>query len=388
MQRGSQDSTHPGASSLSAPIVRSDRGRLRVAYLQKAPSGHIVACLQALIDSNEIELFLNLPRRSVNAPFEEVAPRGAAVVRPDVGLGEDAGLLAAVREFNPDILVIVGWEVPAFRKCARSLRGQCLRVVCLDNQWNRTPRQILGIAARRFYLHPYFDAAFVAGHRQRVLLRKLGYRDGQIFDGFYSCDVRRFVPPHDSIVTVPPPRSFLFVGRLVADKGIDDLVAAYRKYQGMVADPWPLVVAGEGPLFAKLEAEHGVALRGFIQPAGLPPIFAESSFLLVPSRYEPWGVVVHEAVTAGLGVIATSAVGAADLFVQPGVNGVVFGVGDAEALSDALQWAHQLSDAERETVQRSSQILATLRSPEGWVTAIRAMAELRQSLPELAANDS
>jgi glycosyltransferase involved in cell wall biosynthesis len=250
----------------------------------------------------------------------------------------------------------------------------------MDNQWNRTPRQLLGIATRGLYLHPYFDAGFVAGHRQRVFMKLLGFEDRRIFDGFYSCDVNSFTPQSDVAGPTGVPRSFLYVGRLVDDKGIAELIAAYRLYRERVDHPWPVVVAGQGPLGAALVNEAGVELRGFVQPHELPSTFAASSVLLVPSRYEPWGVVVHEAVSAGLGVIATTAVGSADLLVEPGVNGCVVPVGDVVALADAMQWAHELSDSEWITVATSSRVLSSLRSPQSWVLAVDAMDDLRRSL--------
>lgn len=348
--------------------------RVRVAFLQKAPSGHNVACLQALTDSHGVDLFLTLPNRQADAPFDDAIPTGAAVVHPQQLPAVDEKLVEAVREFAPDILLIVGWEVPAYRHCARAFRGACLRVVCMDNQWNRTPRQMLGVATRRLYIRPYFDAAFVAGERQRTFAGLLGFAQQNIFDGFYSCDCKSFVPDLASLNEPNSRRSFVFVGRLVPEKGIEELIAAYKRYRSQVADPWPLIVAGEGPLADLFEGVSGIEHRGFVQPRDLPALFRQAAFLILPSRFEPWGVVVHEAVTAGLGVIATSAVGAADLFVQPGVNGQVIKPNDETAITGALKWAHALSDEERVTVAQTSLALSSLRSPSGWVSAISDMS--------------
>jgi hypothetical protein len=82
----------------------------------------------------------------------------------------------------------------------------------MDNQWLRTPKQLLGIMSSRIYLRPSFDAAFLPGPRQRDYALRLGFRRDRIFEGFYAADVEAFgrVPPLDS--QGAHARAFLFAG--------------------------------------------------------------------------------------------------------------------------------------------------------------------------------
>ncbi|HUP32564.1 MAG TPA: glycosyltransferase family 4 protein [Gaiellaceae bacterium] len=130
-----------------------------------------------------------------------------------------------------------------------------------------------------------------------------------------------------------PDGFLLFAGRLVEAKGIPELVEALR----LLGRSAPLVVvAGEGPLADELAALPTVRMVGFLQPEALIDFFALADATVVPSRSEPWGVVVNEALACGCPVIASDTVGAAEDLVVEGVNGLIVPAGDASALAAAM----------------------------------------------------
>ena len=128
-----------------------------------------------------------------------------------------------------------------------------------------------------------------------------------------------------------PERYALYVGRLSPEKGVEDLAAAIR-LAGDAAPP--VVVAGDGPLADALPSS--VKRLGFVQPSHLPALYARAERVVVPSRFETWGVVVNEALACGTPVVATSAVGAAADLIVDGVNGIVVPPRDPVALAAAL----------------------------------------------------
>jgi len=77
-------------------------------------------------------------------------------------------------------------------------------------------------------------------------------------------------------------------------------------------------------------------LLGFQDTAALIGLYALARSLAVPSRDEPWGVVVNEALACGTPVVATTAVGAAEDLIRDGVDGRIVPVGDVRALASAL----------------------------------------------------
>jgi glycosyltransferase involved in cell wall biosynthesis len=135
----------------------------------------------------------------------------------------------------------------------------------------------------------------------------------------------------------------LFVGRLVeAYKGVATLVeaCALLAERGTACT---LLVAGDGPdadSYASLADRLGldsVRFLGTLGHAQLCEYYATADVLVLPSRSEPWGFVVNEAMEFGLPIVASDRVGAAADLVRSGENGYVFPAGDASALADALE---------------------------------------------------
>jgi glycosyltransferase involved in cell wall biosynthesis len=141
-----------------------------------------------------------------------------------------------------------------------------------------------------------------------------------------------------------PERFVLFAGRLVEAKGLTDLLAA-RDLLGDEAPP--LVVAGTGPLRRLVHDQPGVHAVGFQDREALIELYALADWCAVPSRDEPWGVIVNEALACGCPVIATDAVGAALDLVRNGVDGRIVPSGDVAKLAEALAAEPPSSDVSR-----------------------------------------
>jgi glycosyltransferase involved in cell wall biosynthesis len=246
-------------------------------------------------------------------------------------------------------------------KAARRWRGRALRIVVMDHQWLGTPKQWLGRLTRRLYIQPAFDAAFMPGDEQAVFARHLGFEQHEIIVGLYTCHESFFTGPQD-----PPRNSFLFVGRLVDTKGVDVLAAAYREYRRQSSDPWPLVAAGIGPMDSELKAIDGVELLGFVGPRELPGVMADTGCLVLPSRFEPWGVVVQEAAASGQPVICTSSCGAASRLVLDGYNGRVVAPDRPEELTRAMLWVERADPSHRVAMSQRSVELAKQYTPRRW----------------------
>jgi glycosyltransferase involved in cell wall biosynthesis len=295
------------------------------------------------------------------APFDDAElTKGLEAIgwsgQPDEDL-----LMRELEEFQPEVLVVNTWHISAYMKAARRWRGRALRIVVMDHQWLGTPKQWLGRLTRRLYIQPAFDAAFMPGDEQAVFARHLGFKQHEIIVGLYTCHQSFFTGPQ-----TPPRDAFLFTGRLVDTKGVDVLAAAYRAYRAESSDPWPLVVAGIGPMDAELEAIEGVQLLGFVSPDDLPGVMAEAGCLILPSRFEPWGVVVQEAAASGQAVICTSTCGAASRLVLDGYNGRVVAPDKPAELTQAMHWVANADPARRVAMSERGVELAKQYTPQRW----------------------
>jgi glycosyltransferase involved in cell wall biosynthesis len=146
-----------------------------------------------------------------------------------------------------------------------------------------------------------------------------------------------------------------------------------------VADKLPdatLSLVGTGPLkdtlIARLDPRlrERVAFAGFHPVAELPPYFARADLFVLPSRHDGWGVVINQAISAGLPVVASDAVGAAAELVRPDENGYVVPAGDATALADAMFRVLESPATLRRMSQASRQLAQEIRPSaivERWV---------------------
>jgi glycogen(starch) synthase len=151
----------------------------------------------------------------------------------------------------------------------------------------------------------------------------------------------------------------LGIGRLVPQKGFDVLVAAFARIAADHPD-LDLVIAGEGTEGDALAAQVAAAglgtrvdLIGGVAAAEAFRLFRGCAGFVLPSRHEPQGIVVIEAMAAGAPVLATR-VGGVPETVRDGVNGLLTPAGDAAAMAASLRVLLDDADAARARAAQAS----------------------------------
>jgi glycosyltransferase involved in cell wall biosynthesis len=137
----------------------------------------------------------------------------------------------------------------------------------------------------------------------------------------------------------------LFASKLQSRKYCDQLVEAYARLSpGPGVEPNPyLVIVGDGEERAALERQaaatgfSSIRFCGFRNQSELPGFFDLATVFVLPSRHEPWGLIVNEVMNAARPVIVSDDVGCGPDLVEDGVNGCIFPVGDIAALEGALR---------------------------------------------------
>jgi glycosyltransferase involved in cell wall biosynthesis len=148
-----------------------------------------------------------------------------------------------------------------------------------------------------------------------------------------------FVEVHPELFVAERGRDVLFVGRLSKEKGVEQLLDAWKRTDRGEAK---LLLAGDGPERAALEnkiaAEKigGVEFLGFVAREDQAALWQRAAFSVVPSIWqEPLGLVVFEAWERGRGVVVSDAGGLADS-VEEGVDGLKVPMRDVEAWATAM----------------------------------------------------
>jgi glycosyltransferase involved in cell wall biosynthesis len=203
----------------------------------------------------------------------------------------------------------------------RMVYGQCAGLLAVGSA-NRDYYRALGIPDSRISLVPYtvdndriIAESTVSPADRQAIRARLGVTD-------------------DAPV-------ILYASKFQRRKRPDDLVAAFLKIraQGFQGH---LVMVGSGEMDAELRAQAAAAgdanihFPGFMNQTQLPPLFAASEILALPSKAEPWGFIVNEAMCAGLPVVVTDEVGCVPDLVRPGINGETFRARDVDGLAAAL----------------------------------------------------
>ena len=137
----------------------------------------------------------------------------------------------------------------------------------------------------------------------------------------------------------------LFASKLQRRKRCEDLLAAYRNLSPELGiEPLPyLVIVGDGEERASLERQAaetglgGIRFCGFRNQSELPRLFDLATVFVLPSRHEPWGLIVNEVMNAGRAVIVSDEVGCQPDLITDGVEGCVFPAGDVAGLTAALR---------------------------------------------------
>jgi len=139
-----------------------------------------------------------------------------------------------------------------------------------------------------------------------------------------------------------PERYFLFVGRLVREKGVFELLSAYAKLDQAIRNQVGLVLVGYGAERAQLESiattiSPGIVkFAGFAQREQLSSYYALAEVLILPTYSDPWGLVVNEAMACGLPVIVCRVAGCAVDLVKESWTGLLTLPRDESSLLAAM----------------------------------------------------
>jgi glycosyltransferase involved in cell wall biosynthesis len=176
----------------------------------------------------------------------------------------------------------------------------------------------------------------------------------------------------------------LFVGKLVPNKRPFDLLNAFAR----IADDLKLslVFAGDGVLREALEAQvqqqrvPRVILTGFRNQSELPDLYAAADVLVLPTGHDRSPKVLHEAMNFDLPLIVSAGVATGADVVRAGQNGVIYPVGDVDALATALRMVLQDPSTRARMGRASGEIVSAWSfdaDVDAVVTALRQVSRRR-----------
>lgn len=344
----------------------------KIVFLYTELAGYFLSCISELSKINDVEI--HIVRWPVNkeAPFNFNFSEAVKVYnRKDFN---DESLSNLIREINPSAIYSSGWIDKGYMKVCKLFRNKIPVIVGFDNQWHGTLKQHLASLFSLKKIHPYFNHCWVPGKPQYEYALRLGFKPNKILTGFYVADYHLFHSFYEKYLqskTNNFPKRFIYIGRYYDFKGIEEMWQAFINLDKKHAVDWELWCLGTGDI---APVDHPkIKHFGFVQPADLENFVAQTGVFVLPSRFEPWGVVVHEFAAAGFPLLCSKAVGANSDFLEDGINGYVFETSNALSLEKMMEKVISKTPAELLGMGNKSAAKAASITPQKWVESLMSV---------------
>ncbi len=309
---------------------------MRIVVLYEELAEYTLACLRHLVKNKEVSVYVFKKKRNKEAPFDFDFSGLNVFEREKFSPDE---LKEKVCALNPNLVLCSGWMYKPYLRVCKALKQVCKRVLLLDNHWEGSLKQHVNTLMGKYYFSTVFSDAFVPGAPQRKYALKLGFKTQNIHEGFYCCDTSFFSNLYLKMSKEKQhsfPKRMIYLGRYVQHKGIGLL---WEVFSELAKKPefkdWELWCIGTGNVEPLKHSK--IKHFGFIQPKELAGYLKDTGVFILPSFFEPWGVVVHEFAAAGFPLLLSDRVGAHTAFLKPGENGFLFKAEDKKSLTQAMQ---------------------------------------------------
>ncbi len=275
-----------------------------------------------------------------------------------------------VVKLNPELIFISGWIDKWYLKIVKSSSIYSKNILMIDTPWKNSIKQKLWSHYFSLCKKRYFDYVWIPGQPQYKYAKKLGFRALNIFKGLYTCDEEVFNKTNTNNDNNSKIRTFLYVGRYVKEKGIIELWQTFQKANAEIKPKWQLWCVGTGELWGNRIIDENIKHFGFIQPKNLSEIVSKSDVYVMPSKYEPWGVSLHEMISFGKPVLVSENVGSSYCFVKNHINGFVFSYSKKNDFINKMRNMMKLSNNELHNMGKESVHLSKVFSKNLWLDTL------------------
>lgn len=326
--------------------------RIKIAWLTVCPSGDQIDLLRALAKIEGVNLrvlYCSSNPTKGNLRFDE--PMGRGQVLRGIGLripwGKvffNPGIIRWILKNKSDFFIVGGYIHPTMQ----------LAMLLLTLQ--RRPWAIFaerpGVHIKGKIVWKLRANLLLLARRARAIIATgtLAEREYRLLCGKkplycfipYLIDLNPFLQIQRSKAIKQQIR-FLYCGQLIARKGVDTLIRAFLHIVPMYSNV-ELEIMGDGPEKERLQRmipnkhQNKIIFSGFIPFEQRIRHFQNADVLIHPARHEGWGVVIQEAMAAGLPVISTQETEAAVTLIQEGRNGFLVPINDVETLYQRIRW--------------------------------------------------
>ena len=261
-------------------------------------------------------------------------------------------------EINPDVIIAGAIAFPSGANAVSWAKINNKPVIIFDDAkledvqrgfiTNYIKRNIFnGVDAVIYPAAPWLETAKFWGFEQERVYFGIDVVDNSFWkQGVQTCTKKDF---------------FITVGRMISVKNFMYLLREYKRYVSLCEDAFKLVFVGDGPEKECLQKfvldndlEQKVVFKGFQSQENLRELYQQAVGYCCSSEYDTWGLVINEAMAAGLPILASTNCGATSSLVIDAINGYTFDPFQDGALCDKFLVFNNLSQSERERMSQKS----------------------------------
>lgn len=337
-------------------------------FLYTELAGYFLSCINDLITYHNIQVFIIRWPLNKEAPFDfKFNPHLTVKNRNEFHCKQD--MLQYITNIKPDLIYVSGWKDKFYLHVCRSFVNKIPVIVGIDNQWNSSFKQILASSVGRYFIKKHFSHAWVPGNKQYVYAKKLGFNTQHIYTGLYCADTNYFSSLYSRYFPqkeISFPHRFIYVGRYLPFKGIFTMWQAFTELSNEIDHDWELWCLGTGNSWDKKTEHPKIKHFGFVQPHKIIDFIKDTGVFVLPSSFEPWGVVVHEFAISGYPLILTDQVGASEAFLKNNCNGVLVINNSVASLKSAFKKIINSSNDKLIQMSKYSHQLAAQHNTAKW----------------------
>jgi 1,2-diacylglycerol 3-alpha-glucosyltransferase len=307
-------------------------------------------------------------------------------------------VIQALDQIAPNVVFTPGWSMtPALAALEWCVAHRTPCVIMSDTVWEAQSRSIAKEVLKSRLVR-LGQAGFVAGSAAAAYLAQLGMPEDRISLGFDAIDEQHFSDgaAHAKLYALAlreryglPERYLLLCARLIPEKNLSAFLDALHAHREAFGDSALKVVqVGPGPLEIEIRAQvarlgliDNFIMLGSLDYQSLPVLYGLADALILPSVSETWGLVVNEAMAAGLPVLVSELCGCTSDLVEHGGNGFVFNPRDKPAMTEALGKFARLSPEARASMGARSQVIIADWGLERFVKGFDAAANAALNAP-------
>ncbi len=304
---------------------------------------------------------LSARRRAMGWKADEKLPEG------EFFCSADSSPFNSIDDWQDRIHVIPGYSRRIHRRLARELSTHNVPWVHWSESSQPSWRSYGTWPVKRWYgrmVNRHALGAFAQGATAEADFERWGIRKDKIAHLFYAINE---VPPNigkdeTTAEFVKERTTLIFVGGLIPRKRCEIALRAYALATRDISNT-AFVVVGDGVLKSRLQRlthRLGIAdrvlFRGAVPMEQIGSVMNCAQVHVLPSRFDGWGVVLNEAASTGLALIASDRVGAAYHLIEPGYNGIRVKAGSVASMGAAIRSYLSQPDLAREHGARSRQL--------------------------------